>query len=163
MTAIHRSPSAGSLGPLLRRFDVTRADQRSIGLIRLAAAVLAGGSAVLLLLAEVTVPVFLAALLGVLMSLVWFGQARRALRLSRAAEAHHLCIHQSGFVLSEGDKITTLRFDAIHDIALDEERLDIVVTPKQGTPVRLEPRYAGVEINELVRSLREAWHNEAHM
>lgn len=150
------------LGPLRRRFEVAAADQRSVALVRAGSALLAGLGSIALLLADVPVPVFLAAVLGLLMSLVWLGQARRALRLSRSADAHHLSVYRDGFVLAESERVTRVPFGQVNGLELDEERLDIVVKLSTGESLRLEPRYPGVAIHDLVRSLQEAWEQQAH-
>lgn len=148
--------SEAELGPLLRRFDVAASDQHSVALVRAGSAILAGLGSLALLLADVPLPVFLAALLGLVMSLVWFRQARRARRLSHDTSAHHLSLHRDGFVVAEGEQHRSVRFDTVRDIAVDEERLDIVVKLQGDEVLRLEPRYAGVAIHDLVRSLQEA-------
>ena len=153
---------AAELGPLRQRFEVGQADQRSLALVRGGAALLAALGSIALLLADVPLPVFLAALLGLLMSLVWLGQARRALRVSRTADAHYLGVYQDGFVLAEGPRRTSVPFSRVEDLDIDEERLDIVVKLSTGETLRLEPRYPGVAIHDLVRSLQEAWGQQAH-
>jgi hypothetical protein len=144
------------LGPLLQRFDVAASDQHGVALVRAVSALLAGVCSVALLLAKVPLPVFLAALLGLVMSLVWLRQARKALRLSHDTSAHHLSLHRDGFVVAQGAQRRSVRFATVRDIAVDEERLDIVVKLEADEVLRLEPRYAGVAIHDLVRSLHEA-------
>jgi hypothetical protein len=154
--------NAAELGPLRRRFDVAPGDQRTLALVRGGAALLAALGSVALLLADVPLPVFMAALLGLLMALVWLGQARRALRVSRTAGAHYLGVYRDGFVLAEGERVTRVPFGRVDGLDIDEERLDIVVKLSTGETLRLEPRYPGVAIHDLVRSLQEAWEQQAH-
>lgn len=144
------------LGPLLQRFEVSRADQRSLAFVRGGAALVCVLCASWLLLSRVSVPVFLIGLLGLLVSLAWLAQARRAARTAATPEAHHLSIHRDGLLVAEQDRLTRLRFADVADIAVDEERLDIAVKLRDGRCVRIEPRYPGVEIHELMRRLREA-------
>jgi hypothetical protein len=146
----------------VRRFEVAAGDQRSVAWVRAGSAILAAVGSVCLLLADVPVPVFLAAVLGLLMSLVWLGQARRAQKLSRHAQAHALSVHRDGFELAEGEHVRQVRFASVSDIAVDEEHLDIVVKLSAGERLRLEPRYPGVAIHDLVRSLHEAWQQCTH-
>jgi hypothetical protein len=112
---------------------------------------------VLLLLADVPIAVFMAAVLGLLMALVWFGQGRTAQRVAKSVERYHLSVYRDGFLLSEGEHVQRVRFSDVREIALDEERLDIVVTMASKEPLRVEPRYPGVEIHALVHTLRHAW------
>ncbi len=144
------------LGPLLRRFEVTRADQRSVALVRGVAAGACGVCAVWVLLSRVPIPIFLAGLLGLLMSFAWLAQARRAARTASAPGAHHLSIHRDGVVVAEQNKLTRVRFADVYDIAVDEEHLEIAVTLNDRRCIRIEPRYPGVEIHDLVRTLQEA-------
>jgi hypothetical protein len=144
------------LGPLVQRFEVSRADQRSLALVRGGAALVCALCASWLLLSRVSVPVFLIGLLGLVISLAWLAQARRAARTASRPEAHHLSIHRDGLLLAEQDRLTRLRFADVADISVDEERLDLAVKLHDGRCVRIEPRYPGVEIHELMRRLREA-------
>ena len=145
------------LGPLRVRFSVTADDQRSVARVRLVSAGVSGLGSLLLLLADVPIPVFMAAVLGVLMSAVWLGQARQAQRVANNVERYHLTIHRDGFLLNEGDQPGCVLFADVREIALDEERLDIVVTRVSAEPLRIEPRYPGVEIHALVHTLQDAW------
>lgn len=148
--------SPPELGPLLSRYVVSRADQRSLALVRGGAALLCAVCAVWLLLSRVSLPVFLVALLGLAISLLWLAQARRAARTGAAPQAHYLSIHRDGLVVAEHDRLTCLPFADVADIAVDEERLDIALRMRDGSCVRIEPRYPGVEIHELMHRLREA-------
>ena len=145
------------LGPLRERFTVSADDQRSVARVRLVSAGVSAVGALLLLLADVPIAVFLAALLALLMSLVWFAQARTAGRVASNVQRYYLALHQDGFLLSEGDQLHCVRFADVREIALDEERLDIVVRRDAKEPLRVEPRYPGVEIHALVRTLHQAW------
>lgn len=150
------------LGPLLHSFIADAGDQRSVALVRLGSAVLALCGVTFLLLSRVPLPVFLVALLGGLMALVWLGKAARAHKLSREAGSYRLEVYREGLRLLEAQHVTTLRFADVDAIAVDEERLDIVVKRKDGSPLRLEPRYPGVEIHQLVHTLQSAAQAGAH-
>lgn len=149
------------------RFEVGRADQRSVALVRSMAALLSGGCALLLLLSDVPIPVFMAALLGVLMSVVWWAQGRKASRIASAPQAHSLAIHEHGFLITDGPKLTCVRFADVARMEVDEERLEIVAVFRplaspypaadaSGGSLRIEPRYPGLAIHELVRRLQSA-------
>ncbi len=145
------------LGPLRALFTVGADDQRSVARVRLVSAGVSGVGSLLLLLSDVPIAVFLAALLGLLMSLVWFAQARGAGRIARSVERYYLSVHRDGFLLSEGNQLHCVRFADVREIALDEERLEIAVARDGKEPLRVEPRYPGVEIHALVHTLRHAW------
>jgi hypothetical protein len=150
-------PAQPQLGPLAVRFAVSADDQRSVARVRLVSAGVSAVGAVLLLLSDLPIAVFLAALLALMMSLVWFGQARTAQRLAQSVERYHLSVYRDGFLLSEGKDVQCVRFRDVREIAVDEERLDIVVTRTEKEPLRIEPRYPGVEIHALVDTLLHAW------
>lgn len=148
-------------------------DQRGLAVVRGGAALLGGACAVLLLLADVPIPVFMAAVLGVLMAVVWWMQARRAARIASAPQDHSLTIYQHGFVIRDGVRQTAVRFDELSSLSVDEERLDIVAVFRgelahDGTrdaarpSLRIEPRYPGLAIHELVRRLQDAAAADAH-
>lgn len=149
------------LGPLAVRFAISADDQRSVARVRLVSAGVSAVGALLLLLSDLPIAVFLAALLALMMSLVWWGQARTARRLANSVERYHLSVYRDGFLLSEGKDVQCVRFRDVREIAVDEERLDIVVTRTAKEPLRIEPRYPGVEIHALVDTLRHAWLGEA--
>jgi hypothetical protein len=148
--------SEPDLGPLLQRFEVSAADQRNLAFVRAAAATLSAACSLLLLLGRLPVPVLLAALLGLAMSLAWLAQARRARRLAATASEHHLSLYREGLVVAEHKRLTRVRFADVSDIDVDEERLDIRLALVDGQCVRIEPRYPGVEIHDLVRTLQNA-------
>ena len=163
----------GPLGALRERFEVGRADQRSVAVVRSVAALLSGACAVLLLLSDVPIPVFLAAVLGVLMSFVWWMQARRAARIATSPHAHSLAIHQHGFVIRDGPKRTVVLFADLASLAVDEEHLDIVAIFREDgaadsahvgarPSLRIEPRYPGLAIHELVHRLQSAADENSH-
>jgi hypothetical protein len=174
------SPPAGlepiapsELGSLRDRFEVGRADQRTVAVVRGVAALLSGACAVLLLLADLPIPVFMAAVLGVLMSLVWWAQGRRAARIARSPHAHSLAIYDHGFVIRDGAEQQVVRFADLASLAVDEERLDIVAVFKASSAaseaadgarnsLRIEPRYPGLAIHELVSRLQSAADADSH-
>ena len=70
-------------------------------------------------------------------------------------------------VTSSGHTPQNLTLDELRDdvveIEVDEERLDVLVRLHAGPPLRIEPRYPGVEIHELVRTLNDARHKAGHL
>lgn len=161
------------LGTLRARFEVDPRDQRSVAWLRGVSALLAGGSALLVLAGSLSIPVFMAALLGLLMSFVWWRQARRARQVATTSAAHHLSIYQHGFAIGEGDKLTQVQFADLEHIEVDEEHLDIVALFRVGrggvrhsedgrVRLRIEPRYPGVAIHDLVRTLQDAAEADSH-
>ncbi len=59
--------------------------------------------------------------------------------------------------MGEGRSVTWIPWCEVCDIDVDEERLDIVLTRSSGERLRLEPRYPGIAIHDLMHTLRNAW------
>lgn len=145
-----------SLGALVCRLEVSASDQRVLGWVRGVAAVSGLACSVLLLLGRVPVAVFLAALLGLIMGLVWLGQAARATRAARAPSRHALLLYERGFELCDAQKVTRVLFADVRSIEQDDDLLDVLVHMRDGSRVRVEPRYPGLAIHELVHKLQSA-------
>lgn len=144
-------------GALLARFEVDPHDERVLARVRAIAAVVTAAASVLLLLGDLPLPVFLVGVLGLFVSLVWLRAARRTAHRAPQANLHFLAVYQDGLLLSEGEHRVAVLWTQVEDVEVDEERLDVVVTRRDAPPLRIEPRYAGVEIHQLVRTLRNAW------
>jgi hypothetical protein len=150
------------LGAVVERFEVDATDMRIFawarGLLGLFALVSAG----LLLASRVPVVIFGVAVLGVLIALMWLRQARVAHARARAPEEHSLTVHEHGLVLREGPRVCSVAWSEVRAVEVDEERLDIVLKRNTGDTLRVEPRYAGVALDELMRRLSEAWRRDGH-
>jgi hypothetical protein len=146
-----------AFGALRERFTVDATDMRIFAWARALIALLALGSAGLVLASSVPVVIFGVALVGVLVSVMWLRQARVAYARARAPAEHSLTLYEGGLVLSEGARRTALPWHEVRAVDLDEERLDIVLKRNNGDTLRIEPRYAGVAIHELMRRLSAAW------
>jgi hypothetical protein len=152
-----QTPAAASeRGPLLRRFDTDPREQLSFARVRTLSALLALAGATAMLFGKLPIPALLIALLALLISLVWLRQARRAAASARSGRAEALRVHQLGFALDEGERTHWVAWSNVESIAVDEDRLDIVVKCRDAARLRLEPRYPGVDIYELVRTLDDA-------
>ncbi len=142
-------------GALLVRFQVDPREQRLLARVRAIAALLAAPAALAMLLGELPWPVFLVAVLALLLSLAWLGQARRLWRASKR-EPDALFVHAGGIELREAGQSTWLAWAEVERVEVDEERLEVVITRHVAPALRIEPRYPGVDIYELVRTLDHA-------
>ena len=147
-------------GSALRRFEVDPAGERSVGRLRLAAAVLASLGAIAMLLSSLPFVIMMVAVLALLVSAGWIAKARSSERRARTSEDHFLALYSRGFELGEGPARTWIAWERVTHIDVDEERLDIVVELQDRDPLRLEPRYPGVEIYQLMDTLRNAWRSQ---
>lgn len=143
-------------GALLARFATDARDQRALALVRAVSALLASLGAVAMLLAKLPFVAFLLALLALGISLVWLRVARRAAARARRREPEVLAVHALGFALDEGEHTQWVPWSNVERVAVDEDRLDIVVQRRAGERLRIEPRYPGVDLYELVRTLDDA-------
>lgn len=143
-------------GPLRVRFEVDAGEQRTLSRVRGVSALLAFAGAATLLLGELPLPVFLLAVLGLAVSLAWLRQSRKASRAARDAHRDALQVHEGGLFLDESQRTAWVPWREIEDIVVDEERLDVVVIRRGTPPLRIEPRFPGVDIYELMRTLNDA-------
>jgi hypothetical protein len=143
-------------GRELARYEASPSDQRALAYLRATCAVLASFGAVAVLLGDVPIPVFLVALLGLLISLAWLGQARRSWRAAAASERPQLVVYETGFSVSDTGRNDWLAFSDVKQFEVDEERVDILVTKRDASTLRVEPRYTGVDIYQLVHTLDKA-------
>lgn len=137
-------------GPELARFEADPQDQRALAVVRAVSGVVALLGSLAMLLGKLPIPLFLVALLGIAMSLVWLRQARKLWRST--AKPAVLGVHGAG--LQIGD--TFIPFEQVTAIELDPERLDVKVILSGGDTLRLEPPYRGVDIDTLVHTLQVA-------
>jgi hypothetical protein len=145
-------------GPLLVRYEVDPAAERGLALLRTVAGLAVIIAAALVVAGRrVPIPVFLSALLALIMGPVWLIQARRARARAHEPERHFLAVHARGLWLCEGKEPRFIPFRELTGVIIDEERLDILLVRRDGDPIRLEPRYPGVAIGDLMDTLRNAW------
>jgi hypothetical protein len=142
-------------GPELARFQASPQDQRTLALVRGGAGALALLGSLALLFARVPIPVFLIALLGIVMALAWLRQARKLWRRAGTAKPPTLVVHRAGIVHDD----TFLPFEHVTAFEVDEERVDVKVCLAGGDTLRIEPQYQGVDIYTLVRTLQDALAN----
>jgi hypothetical protein len=153
----HIGPTDPELGALLERFEVDPASERAVSRLRLTAAVLAGLGAIAMLLSTLPFTMLLIAILALLVSAGWIAKSRTIEQRARTPEQHYLALHARGLMLCEGGSLSWVPWECVTHIEVDEERLDIVLERSTEPPLRLEPRYPGVEIYTLMNRLRNAW------
>jgi hypothetical protein len=149
-------PPGSERGQVVARFATDPREQRTLARVRAICALLAAGAASLTLFGKLPIPAFLVALLGLAISLLWLRQARRAAASARRSNPEALVVHALGFALDEGERTHWVPWRNVVSVEVDEERLDIVVQQTGATSLRIEPRYPGVEIHELMRTLDDA-------
>lgn len=153
----HAATAEPEMGALLERFEVDPATEHAVSRLRLVAAVLAGLGAIAMLLSTLPFTMLLIAVLALLVSAGWIAKSRSIEKRARTPEEHYLAVHARGLLLREGASLTWVPWERITHIDVDDERLDIVLEQGDQAPLRLEPRYPGVEIYALMHRLRNAW------
>jgi uncharacterized iron-regulated membrane protein len=146
-------------GPVLQRFEADRRDLKIFAWVRGLSGLGALAGSVAMLLGRLSIPLFMVALLGMVMSVVWMRQARKLWRASGTAKPAALVVHRAGVALVSGTpdvSDTFLPFERVTRFEVDEDRVDVRVTMRDGETVRIEPQYQGVDIYALVRTLDDA-------
>ncbi|MFT3922513.1 MAG: hypothetical protein QM778_08265 [Myxococcales bacterium] len=143
---------------MLARFEAEREAELSFARLRRTSAIVLAVGSLAVLLGRVPVAVFLVGALGLALSLAWLVQARRSARRARDPGATYLAVHAHGLEWADGFKAPIwVAWNTVSELDVDEEHLDVRVSLKGASPLHIEPRYPGVEIHELVRTLRNAW------
>ena len=150
-------PPPEARGELLRRFQASATAELSLARLRLVTASVALMASIAVLLSKVPVTIFLVALVGVLVSVAWIRQGLTARKRAARPSQYFLELYARGLAIGEGARVQWLPWGEVCDIDVDEERLDIVLKARAGEPVRLEPRYPGIAIHDLMATLRNAW------
>ncbi len=147
---------------MLARFEAERGAELGLAWLRGLSAVAAFVGSLGLLLAKVPVAIFLIGALGLALSFAWLVQSRRSARRAQNPAETYLAVHARGLLWADPPKAPIwVSWTSVAGLEVDEERLDILVERKAAPPLHIEPRYPGVEIHELVRTLRNAW-SHAH-
>ncbi len=151
-------PAAATYGPVIVRFDADPNQERTYARVRTVTACVSAAASALVLLSNVPVAVFLVALLGLAISVVWLFEARKAAQRAETPQTAFLAAHARGLLWADGPRPPIwVAWDEVMDLDVDEERLTVRVTRKAAPPLHIPPRYPGVEIHELVFKLRKAW------
>jgi len=144
-------------GQVVARYEVRAGDQRALAYLRAFCAVLALCGAIAMLLGALPLPLFMVAVLAVLLSVAWLAQSRRLAKAARATSRPSLTAYTHGLWIEEATGNEWLPWSDVMQIEVDEERLDVVITKREGARRRIEPRYGGVDLYELVHTLTQVW------
>jgi hypothetical protein len=144
-------------GVLLSRFEVNARAERALARLRTTTAIVTLLAALGVLLSNVPVTAFIMAIVAALVSVFWLRQARAARKRAAEAPQYFLEVYAKGVRVGEGSQRVWLPWSEVCDIEVDEERLDIVLKKHEGAPLRVEPRYPGIAIHDLMDTLRNAW------
>ncbi|MFK7988256.1 MAG: PH domain-containing protein [Sandaracinaceae bacterium] len=139
-----------------RTLELDTGAERQIGRFRLLAAAGCVVGAVWLVAIAPPSKGYYCAGAGFAAALMWVGLWARGRRLVRRAGDHGLMLAEEGLTLSTPDKTTTVAWDAIEHIEVDEDRLVVELTTREGAPLSLMPRYGGLGMYELEAAIADA-------
>lgn len=139
----------------MRRLIDDGAAERETALLRVIAAVLAALSGAWLMAVTNSWLLRATGVASMLFAVLW---ARGVLRRTWRTQAgddyleigeHHLTLFQHGHARS-------IPLASIRSVAIDEDRLEVVLALHDGEPLTLEPCYRGVGLHELARLIHDA-------
>jgi hypothetical protein len=137
-----------------RRFALDVRAERQVTALRSFAAWLTLAAGAWLMLLPYPLPRAFAAA-GFVFAVLWLVRgARTRLRL-RDPQAHYLELCPTGIALCEGGAPLQVPWSEVESIAIDHDRLHVVVVRKGGAGLDIEPQYQGLNLQELAETLAE--------
>lgn len=61
----------------------------------------------------------------------------------------------------DGSRVSEVAWEDVESVAVDEDRLDVVVERRGAEPLRVEPFFKGASVYELADAIRMAWSTAA--
>jgi hypothetical protein len=135
------------------RFELdTRAARETSALRALAAIVVLIGAIWLFTLPFAVPRVF--ALAGLVFAVFWLrGAAKRRARLPAL---HYLELGREALVLHDGDSEQIAPWAEVESVAVDEDRLVVIVARRGRPALAIEPQYRGVTLHALAERIQQA-------
>jgi len=96
------------------------------------------------------------ALAGFVFAALWLVGLRRTRRMLQSAHEHFLELDATGIGLCEGGETLRVPWQQIQSVAIDHDRLHIVVVRTNAEDLVIEPRYQGMNLQELAETLSRA-------
>jgi hypothetical protein len=92
------------------------------------------------------------AVAGFVFAALWL---RRAAKLrARPPERHYLELGRDALVLHDGDSERRISWSAVESVAIDEDRLVVIVARRDAPPLAIEPQYRGVSLHALAERIQ---------
>jgi len=95
--------------------------------------------------------------ISILVALGWIAASVRTAAYMRDHSTDHLSLDTDGLRLADGSVRHHIGWTNVTDVEIDEEKLVISVSQRDAPPLRIQPRYQGVSLDELGQAVREAW------
>jgi len=96
------------------------------------------------------------ALAGFVFAALWLMGSRRTRHVLQTAHEHFLELDATGIGLCEGGETLRVPWQDIASVAIDHDRLHIVVMRTNAPDLTIEPRYQGLNLEELASTLARA-------
>ena len=145
------SPAPGLRGGA--RFELDVGAQRGVARLRAGAALLAlFASAWLFRLPELVPRLF--ALAGVAFGGLWLARIARA--PARSPQAHFLEIGPRALTLAQGGPPQLVSWPDVESVAIDQDRLLVVISRRNAPALELSPDYRGVTLDGLAQRIQDA-------
>jgi hypothetical protein len=122
-------------------------------LLRSAAAIVVLAAGVWLFTLPFVVPrVF--AVAGFVFAAFWLRGAAK--QRARPPARHYLELGHDALVLCDGGDAQTVPWPAIESVAIDEDRLVVIVARRDAPPLAIEPHFRGVPLHALAQHIQQA-------
>lgn len=89
-----------------------------------------------------------------LIGLGWVAAFAISRRRAREAEAHYLELDSSGLTMARGAAPVRLAWSEVDGVEIDEDRLVVWVSRREGERLRIDPVWRGVSLEQLEDALR---------
>ena len=93
------------------------------------------------------------AVAGLGFAVLWLAGSIRTQRILHSAHQHFLEIDATGIGLCEGGEPIRVPWQEVQSVAIDHDRLHIVVMRNDAPDLVIEPRYQGISLQELAQTL----------
>jgi hypothetical protein len=138
------------------RFELDPRAGRDASIVRGAAAAVLIVAGFWTLLLPFTVP-RMVALAGLIFAGLWLLRAHRDTVAAQRPHEHFLELAADGITLGAPGQVTTLPWQQLRGLELDEDRLVLRLHPSEGSPIVIEPHYHGIDLYDLRDLIAETW------
>jgi hypothetical protein len=140
-------------GETLLRFELDARADRETRVLRAAAGVVVLIAGVWLFTLPFLVPRAFA-LAGFVFAVFWLRNAAK--QRARGAARHYLELGRDALVLCDGGAEQIAPWSAVESVAIDEDRLVVIVERRNAPVLAIEPHYRGVSLNGLAEHIQQA-------
>jgi hypothetical protein len=137
------------------RFELDVRAERGAAALRVGAALITVFAGAWLLMLPYSAPRYFA-VAGLAFAALWLWRAFRMHRKDRDPQAHYLELRPEALCLCEGGEERIVPWQEVESVAIDEDRLQVVVTRKDSPALLLEPQYRGLGLRAMADAVQDA-------